>query len=269
MSSSHKITTQHALDTMGKKRNTAKTGDKALYKSRDDEDVKDSSREVDDDGMYNKIDRFHNERQEEFLKLDATAQDSDDDGEQEEAVMDLGIGGESSDEISDSSDDDSENDGGDGRAAEDSAEEELSSSDDDEEQETEDVRDWGSKKSAYYSGDTADLEIGQDKEDAYLEEEAAKEVQASRMEVMSEDDFVLSDTEEDKHRVGDEEEDLTSVRDASKLSLKDKRRLLDKQHPEYLPLLSYFSTVVKDLDTRTATAAGALFDGEEGNAEVR
>jgi U3 small nucleolar RNA-associated protein 3 len=253
---------------MGKKRNTAKTGDKGLYKARDT--VTENARENDDDPMYNKVDRFHNERQDEFLKLDRGVEESEDDGEQEEGVMDLGIGGESSDESSDTSDDDDDDIRESKNAGEDQSEEELSSSEDEEDQmEMEDIRDWGKKKSAYYNGDTADLEIGQDAEDAYLEEEAAKEVQAARYADMNEDDFVLSDTEEDKKHDGDEIDEFTAVRDVTKLSLKDKRRLLDKQHPEYLPLLSYFSSVVKDLDTRIAVATDAVFAGDEGNAEVR
>jgi U3 small nucleolar RNA-associated protein 3 len=227
---------------MGKKRNTAKTGDSAIYKGRNNV-AKDEVKDADDDVMYDRVDRFHNEKEEEFLKLDGPANDSESDGEKEEGVMDFDDSGE---------------------------EQELSSSDDDDEEEDmEDVRDWGKKKAAYYNGDTADLEIGQDEEDAYLEEEAAKEVQAARYKEMSEDDFVLSDNEEDKKEAGDEDVELSSARDVMKLSLKDKRKVLDKQHPEFLPLISYFSSVVKDLDSRTAVATGALFDGDDDNAEVR
>jgi U3 small nucleolar RNA-associated protein 3 len=254
----------------GKKRNTAKTGDSAIYKGRDNV-INPKNDEADNDPMYNKVDRFHNEKEEEFLKLERGAGDDSEDDEKEEAVMDLGLGGESSDESSNDSDDE-DNDVKNAKHVDPdlSGEEELSSSDDDEEEEEmEDVRDWGKKKAAYYNGDTADLEIGQDEEDAYLEEEAAKEVQAARYDEMSEDDFVLSDTEEDKKEADDEVGELSSARDVMKLSLKDKRKVLDKQHPEFLPLLSYFSGVVKDLDTRTVVATGALFDGDEGNAEVR
>lgn len=45
--------------------------------------------------------------------------------------------------------------------------------DSEEEAEAEEDEGWGAKKKAYYSGDTADLEIGQDAEDAKDEEEAA------------------------------------------------------------------------------------------------
>lgn len=52
----------------------------------------------------------------------------------------------------------------------DDSEDDLLENDDDEEME----QGWGKKKSTYWSGDTADLEIGQDVEDAEEEEEAAK-----------------------------------------------------------------------------------------------
>ena len=50
------------------------------------------------------------------------------------------------------------------------------SEDDDDEDEEEEVKDagWGRKKGVYWSGDTGDLEIGQEMEDAEEEEEAAK-----------------------------------------------------------------------------------------------
>jgi U3 small nucleolar RNA-associated protein 3 len=256
----------------GKKRNTAKTGDSAIYKGRDNVVKNVNAEDGDDDQMNDRVERFNNAKEEEFLKLDGpVSDDSEDDGEKEEAVMDLGVGGESSDESSQDSDEEDDVVKNARHVDSDqSGEEELSSSDDDdEEEELEDVRDWGKKKAAYYNGDTADLEIGQDEEDAYLEEEAAKEVQAARYEDMSEDDFVLSDNDEDKKEAGDEDVELSSARDVLKLSLKDKRKVLDKQHPEFLPLLSYFSSVVKDLDSRTAVATGALFDGDDDNAEVR
>ena len=54
---------------------------------------------------------------------------------------------------------------------------------------------WGKKKN-YYAGDTADLEIGQDVQDAYDEEEAAMSLQKDRLESMRESDY-LDDIEEE------------------------------------------------------------------------
>jgi U3 small nucleolar RNA-associated protein 3 len=257
---------------MGKRRNTAKTGDKGLYKARSQPQTTSRKKnDGDDDPMYNEVDRFHKTRDEDFLKLDQKSQVESED-EQEEAVMDLGLGGDSSGENS-SDEDDEVDDRDSGRPDEASASEEeeelsVSSDDDDDEMELEDVRDWGKKKSAYYSGDTADLEIGQDEEDALVEEEAAKEVLAARYKDMSEDDFVLSDVDDKKKSAGHAAEDLVTSRDVSKFSTKEKQKLLDKHHPELLPLLSYFSGVVKDLNERTAVATKALFDGGKGTAEV-
>ena len=124
----------------------------------------------------------------------------------------------------------------------------------------------------YYHGDTADLEIGQEEEDAFLEEEAAKEIQKSRFEEMEEDDFVLSGDENeqddsDKKASGTSELQIKTIRDTSKLSKKEARRLLQKQHPELLPMVSYFADVVRDLKERTDVATNALLESEE-TAEV-
>ena len=48
---------------------------------------------------------------------------------------------------------------------------------------------WGRKKSNYYSGDTADLEIGQDVQDAEDEEEAVKDLHKQTMKKMKDSDF--------------------------------------------------------------------------------
>ena len=147
----------------------------------------------------------------------------------------------------------------------------VSSSEDngDEDDEIENVRDWGRKKSAYYHGDTADLEIGQDEDDAVLEEQAAKELQKARYEEMSEEDFVLSDEEVTNDASVQDAALSVASRNLFKLSSKEKQKLLDRQHPELLPLLSHFSNLTEDLCQSTSVAARALFEGEEGTAKVR
>ncbi|GKY93273.1 hypothetical protein MPSEU_000294800 [Mayamaea pseudoterrestris] len=265
-----------------KRRHTAKTGDKSLYKSREDVEALKKSKRDDDDDEMDAADRHFAK---DFLKLDHDQESSDDDDSvQEEGVMNLGIRGDGDDDdddedVDDSSSDDADSDMEDIRrgsqkrsskkATHDDDEEDLvsSSDDDEEEEEMEDVRDWGRKKSAYYHGDTADLEIGQDADDAYLEEEAAKEVQAARFKDMSEDDF-LDESDTEKEKVVATGDDITIARDSSKLSVKEKRKYLDKQHPEMLPLLSYFSTIVEDLKENTSVAALALLEGEAGTAEA-
>lgn len=51
---------------------------------------------------------------------------------------------------------------------------------------------WGKKRN-YWSGDTADLEIGQDMQDALDEEQAANEIQANRLRGMDVNDYGSSD----------------------------------------------------------------------------
>jgi U3 small nucleolar RNA-associated protein 3 len=271
---------------MGKRRKTAKTGDKALYKSRLDVRVSGggaTQRQSDDDGMYNAVDRFHNRRDEEdFLKLDAGGGDSEEDEDKDdgisgrEGVLDLGGGENSSEEEGEDDSMDDEPAKKHRRDAATSEEEPISSDSDDEDDilnmEDSDVRDWGRTKSAYYHGDTADLEIGQDEDDAFLEEEAAKEVQAARYEQMDEDDFIMSDDEGDK-KVGNEETvkktiNVRGTKDLSKLSRSDRLRLLQSHHPELIPLVSHFKHTVEEWNSRTNVVAKAVLDGDEGTIEV-
>lgn len=71
---------------------------------------------------------------------------------------------------------------------------------DDEDDEDENEEGWGRKKSAYWSADTADLEIGQDVQDAEDEELAAKDLQKQTLKKLKENDFYesfnASDSEE-------------------------------------------------------------------------
>ena len=278
------------LLTMGKRRKTAKTGDKALYKS-GGRQIGKSSSSANDDPMFDEVEAFHNKRDEDFLRLDADGNSSDegdpDDGiSRQEAVMDLGASlddGESSSE-SDGSSSASEDDAKGNAVGSDEEHEEVSlSSDDSDDDEHKyqlgDPRKWGKKKGAYYHGDTADLEIGQDEEDAFLEEEAAKEVQSARLKQMKEDDFMLSGDEEEEDDSSSLAEgarkvqplDVTNsaiTRDLSKLSNKEKRKLLATQHPELLPIVAYFSDIVRELKENTMVATKALMEGEKGTAEV-
>lgn len=273
---------------MGKKRRgTAKTGDTALYNSREKEAdaarTKSAAYNSDDDAMYNKVDRYHNAKeQEEFIRLnqgDGEESEDDDGISGRENVLDLGATVDDDDDSS--SDDSDDNDDSDNDPK--SQEQELSSdsdSDDNEEIEEEQVRDWGKN---VYGGDTADLEIGQEKEDAFLEEEAAKQVQAARYEDMDEDDFLSDDDDDDdskdeplspeskkasnkKEQVDGSTNLVAAKRDLSKLSRSDKRKLLQSHHPELLPLVSHFSQVVEDWNGKTRIVANALLDGPDRDA---
>jgi hypothetical protein len=89
---------------------------------------------------------------------------------------------------------------------------------------------------------------------------------------MDEDDFVLSDGEDEpsnnrQESTSDAQEKLTSNRDTTKLSSKEQRKLLNKQHPELMPVVSHFSSIVKELEDTTRVATKALIH-ENGAAEV-
>lgn len=232
---------------MGKGK-TAKTGDKALYGAREQLANRSANKKKsDDDRMYDEVDRFHNDRDKDFIRLDEEKNQNSDDEDKDLAgnthsVLDLGVGGTSSEE--DDDDDDSSSDEEDryvDKNAENySASEDSDSSDDDDDIDMTqaDPRNWGKKKSLYYHGDTADLEIGQEEDDAFLEEEAAQEIQKSRFEEMDEDDFILSDDEEgssskknDAQASKTKHEEMQTIRDVTKLSKKEIRKLLDKQYP--------------------------------------
>lgn len=260
---------------MGKKRsrNTAKTGDKALYRNnRPAPPVQDN-----DDPMYDQVDRFH-AAQEEFIRLDNDEQTKSDEEEPQQhtrAVLDLGVN-DDDDDSSSSSSSSSDNDQSDNHSTEEAALEpdaaSTSSEDSEEEEEDEDeiqdVRDWGSKKSIYYRGDTADLEIGQDAEDAVLEEEAAKELQTTRLAEMDEQDFLLSDDDDN----GTAEASWNDKKGSTAESMKNRKQTLKqirKQHSELFPLLAHFTGIVNSLRTQTSVAHSAIFDGPKHTAEVR
>ena len=270
------------LITMGKKRrNTAKTGDKAIYKAGASEIAK-KANGSDDDAMYSKVDRFYNQRDEEDLIEMSKSQYSDEDEDDkvlyQEGVMDLGAGGMSSD---DDDDDESEASIEETASQNNQTKPDMAASSDDsssdEEEEEEDVRDWGKKKSVYYHGDTADLEIGQEEDDAFVEEEAAKEVQAARMKEMSEEDFVLSSDDEDEDKSKDKI--ITSKKDSGVKSarsdsgkqwnIRDQRKYLNQHSPEFLPVVNHFKDLVKDFSKQTNVVVKALYEGDDENNNAK
>jgi hypothetical protein len=145
---------------MGKGRSTAKTGSGRGSK-REEASGSSSKRAqaADEDQDYMRLEEDVERRSQE---------DEDDSGlpSQYQEVMDLGGGDDSDDEDSseekDSQDEkDHANPQDDLRSDED---EDSESGEEDDDLEVSDPRNWGRKKSAYYNGDTADLEIGQDEE---------------------------------------------------------------------------------------------------------
>eukprot|EP00560_Eucampia_antarctica_P005376 CAMPEP_0197836210 /NCGR_PEP_ID=MMETSP1437-20131217/28268_1 /TAXON_ID=49252 ORGANISM="Eucampia antarctica, Strain CCMP1452" /NCGR_SAMPLE_ID=MMETSP1437 /ASSEMBLY_ACC=CAM_ASM_001096 /LENGTH=689 /DNA_ID=CAMNT_0043442213 /DNA_START=55 /DNA_END=2124 /DNA_ORIENTATION=+ len=288
---------------MGRKksRNTAKTGDKALYKNRDEATLDTSANKgSDDDNMYDEVDRFHNGREEEqIMRFDKNEGDSEseDDGitKDREAVFDLGVGGSSSEE--DESDEDSSDDNS---SSADEEEEVMQSDEDDDDSDSDgseeedptktNVLDWGRKKRDYYLGDTADLEIGQDEEDAEVEEEAGREVVRARLEKMEEDDFMLDEDDNDDDKVVRSQsktskkttgksnsssttaiETIQSSKTREKLqqlSTKEKIKLLKFSHPELLPIVEHFRDAsIQNLLKETLIATNALTKDED-NAQA-
>lgn len=295
-----------------KRRNTAKTGDVALYKSRDDAAKSKYNKNVEDqDNMYNEVERYHNAKddlQDDVLKFNSNNQDSEDDSDglaQQENVFDLGLG----DGDDDSSDDDVDSDDSDDRLEnmrkakktratnynESDSDGETPSSDsnddtddddsiDDFEIPETDVLNWGKRKKDYYNGDTADLELGQEVEDAELEEEAGKEVLETRMKDMTEDDFMLDDDDDDDDDKSEksasdtrrkEKADTLSLamssnmqKNLSKLSKREKINLMQKTHPELLPLINHFrEEFIRPCVDETLVVANAMFQNK-GNAEA-
>ncbi len=271
---------------MGRRsRHSAKTGGthKALESSRSNRD--DSG---DDDPMYNEVERYHNRKEEEnYLKLDVDDDEggdssSEDDGitKHQEGVFDLGVGGSSEDDDGDSEEEDEDEDETVARrakkpyAASSDSDGDVSDSDDDEADgaKSNKLLNWGDKKHSYYHGDTADLEIGQDVEDAYLEEEAAREVEKAQLDDMDDEDFMLgtnengSEVEEPKpkKKMSTDEGNMEIIKSSrspkqlSQLSEKEKMKLLKTNHPELLPLVQHFSDSVLELSDTTLVAAGAL-----------
>ena len=255
---------------MGRKsRHSAKTGDQNLYKSRTTSSSIKRDDNSDDDAMYNEVERHYNKHidvNDDYLRLDGGEESEEDDGvtTKREGVFDLGMDDdESSDQESDSSEDEEP-------AIQRQLSEDEDSSDDESDEEPEtNVFNWGSKKHSYHHGDTADLEIGQDEDDALLEEEAGKEVQLARLEDMEEDDFML-DTGAESSIKETSKKSRGKKREKSALSRKDKMKLMKSTHPELMPVVDHFRGGLEDFVETTAVVGGALFRPDGGNeAEVR
>ena len=167
--------------------------------------------------------------------------DDDSDGgmkDNTEAVFDLGVassGSESEDSDSDSDDEVSQRESEQESSQESDTDDSSIGNEMDQDVEETDLLNWGKRKKDYYHGDTADLEIGQEVEDAELEEEAGREVLKARMEHMSEDDFKIDDYDEDTK--GTEKETIVNAINSTKrkrihqLAKKDKIKYLKKSHP--------------------------------------
>lgn len=140
------------------------------------------------------------------------------------------------------------------------------SGDDEDEEDEPNAVNWGRKKKTYYSGDTADLEIGQDIEDGLEEQEAAKELYEQKMKRMNASDFGMDDDEEvmaqgkkpkTKDAVARELEALAGqeeveqvAKSVAHLSAAAKLDLLTAQAPELLVLVKELRERVDELQNR-------------------
>jgi hypothetical protein len=101
-------------------------------------------------------------------------------------------------------------------------------------------------------------------QDAFVEEEAARDVRDTRFEDMNEDDFAPPLPEDDapedtaastKKRTSSSKFDSLQ---SKTLSNSAKRKLMTKHYPDVMSMVSYFSQTVKDLESSTRVAADAL-----------
>ena len=240
--------------------------------------------------MYNEVERYNNARdelQDDVLRFNQDDNESEEGGLQNdvENVFDLGVGQSDDDSTttSDSNEDDGSMDQEEGLQDESYGEDEVSDDDSsiegiDDIPKT-DLLNWGKRKKDYYNGDTADLEIGQEIEDAELEEEAGKEILKARLEGLTEQDYMLDeeDEEEEEDKDVDETEDKLDISDAMhsskrrkliKLSKNEKVKLMSKNHPELIPLVSHFrEEVIRPCAEETIVVLNALVQ-DPSNAEV-
>ena len=218
-----------------------------------------------------------------MLKFNQSDDDDSDGGMEDnrEAVFDLGVassGSESEDSDSDSEDEAPQRERREQEISDDSETDNSSVGNEmDQDGEETDLLNWGKRKKDYYHGDTADLEIGQEVEDAELEEEAGREVLKARMEHMSEDDFKIDDYDDDANKADEIEskETISATINSTKrkriqeLSKKEKIKYLKKSHPELMPLLTHFrEDAIRPCAEETLVVTDTVFKDKD-NAEVR
>jgi U3 small nucleolar RNA-associated protein 3 len=224
--------------------------------------------------------------------FDLGLSDSDDDDDDDESDMSQRFGDESDASSGEQgqghSDDDKDtaSESQDFDDADDNDDDSINLYDDDNDPSKVDVLNWGKSKKNYHGGDTADLEIGQEVEDAELEEEAGKEVLKARLQGMTEEDFMLDsqfDSVDTKGTNLQESYDIythdssshdtsyysTKRKALSSLSNKDKVKLLKKNHPELLPLVTHFREAsIRPCAEETLLVSDLLFQNKDNAKSV-
>mmetsp|Transcript_11287 Transcript_11287/g.14692 ORF Transcript_11287/g.14692 Transcript_11287/m.14692 type:complete len:677 (+) Transcript_11287:59-2089(+) len=191
---------------MGKKKR-ARTGESSRAQRKEQKRpvrIDENDDQENDDPMYDDIDLFHQQRDK--ITFDEEPEDeSSDGGDGQEAVFDLNVPESSSEEEEEEGDDEYSSNEQETikKSKQTSGDDSSGSEGESNEEETGDLKSWGRSKKIYYSGDTADIEIGQDIEDALDEEEAALELQRERVKTLEARDFQGSDSDTE----GESEED--------------------------------------------------------------
>lgn len=244
---------------MGKRRHSAKTGDKKLYARRPLQSIVSTDPEEDS----------HTQRDASYMLLESDNERERSLDEQlitRQHVLDLGVSDGSSEGEYNSDDGSMEDFYGNQTKRESGSVDDHSDSDEvakADELNDIDPRNWGKKKAAYYDADTGDLEIGQDKQDAFIEETAARGVQTSRFGEMDQGDFVFPDEEVESSALLPHKLKSQTEKSIVKLSQNHRRKYLRLQHPELIPISSHFSKVVARLHDSTKVILSAVLDNKQ------
>jgi len=291
---------------MGRRsKSTAKTGDGALYKQQASASQKKKKEgyniTTDDDandGMYDKVDRYHNHLEQDEIQFDEPEHAKEE--EEKEAVFDLGLGASSDEEDDDDDDDDSGEDPIASDASGSASEEDNAASSEEEDTDDEqittlkselqntnsnsDILNWGSKKRDYYMADTANRQQdgksggggkdgggkGDDSDsDAEMEEEAGREIQKARYATMDEDDFLPDGVVAALPKTKASPAVTAAVpspnpKHSVNRSREETMEQLERDNPEFLPLVQHFSKVgVQELTERLLIVSKQLSDWKQ------
>lgn len=213
--------------------------DEALYSDLEQPDERSS------DHLQDAVDTFHADRD----KVLFDDSDADSSSGQEEEVLSLGDDDDDSDNDLDI--DESEDELGPLSEAHSRniQKDDMASDIEDEEDGLPDVKAWGKKKSTYYHTDFVDEDYAGITEDAAelarLEEQEARALQKRLVEQLDEEDFGLDLFQLPKEDTAEISEKIS--KDLSKLSKREKLKLLSKDSAELLELVDDFKTKMIEL----------------------
>ncbi|XP_060605929.1 something about silencing protein 10-like isoform X2 [Ruditapes philippinarum] len=125
------------------------------------------------------------------------------------------------------------------------------SGDDDDDDGLPDQKAWGSRRSKYYGDDDIDMkDMEEDDAEAVLEEKEALRLQKQMAEQLDDQDFGL-DIFQPSEKVKDtSEKEQKIVKDLSKLSKREKIKLLKKESPELITLIEDFKSKMTEVQDK-------------------